>query len=159
MQAAPHAAAIRSSWHEESLIDWFSFQSTVACISLRQFPAPIFGPGISTSLFLLEAYNLFFVEGDFRFMDNELDQNSSKIAIFKGKQIRKVIHQDEWWFVVKDVIDILTDTVNSTDYIKKMRERDSSLSEGWGQIVTPLPIDTPGGKQRLRCQFTGDCSD
>ncbi len=35
-----------------------------------------------------------------------------------------------------------------------MRERDSALSEGWGQIVTPLPINTSGGKQRLNCANT-----
>ena len=32
-----------------------------------------------------------------------------------------------------------------------MRRRDKELSEGWGQIVTPLSIDTKGGKQKMNC--------
>ncbi len=79
---------------------------------------------------------------------------TSKIAVFKGKKIRKVIFNDEWWFVVRDIVEALTDTTNSTDYIKKMRQRDSSLAEGWGQIVTPLPVETPGGAQKLNCANT-----
>lgn len=78
----------------------------------------------------------------------------SHIAVFKGKEIRKTIHNDEWWFAVGDVVEVLTDTVNSTDYIKKMRSRDEELSKGWGQIVTPLLIDTPGGKQKVNCANT-----
>jgi hypothetical protein len=43
----------------------------------------------------------------------------------------------------------LTDSVNPTDYIKKMRKRDPMLSQGWGQIVTPLSIPTAGGRQKI----------
>jgi hypothetical protein len=81
-------------------------------------------------------------------------QKSSKIAIFNGQQIRKIIHKDEWWFVVNDIIQILTETANPSDYIKKMRKRDSILSQGWGQIVTPLLIETAGGAQKLNCSNT-----
>ena len=76
------------------------------------------------------------------------------IAIFKGKEVRKIIYENEWWFVVADVIGILTDSPNPTDYIKKMRNRDEELAKGWGQIVTPLLVDTPGGKQKLNCANT-----
>ncbi|NGX42836.1 MAG: hypothetical protein K940chlam7_01124 [Chlamydiae bacterium] len=55
---------------------------------------------------------------------------------------------------MKDVVEALTDTTNATDYIKKMRQRDPSLAEGWGQIVTPLPVETPGGVQKLNCANT-----
>jgi DNA-damage-inducible protein D len=78
----------------------------------------------------------------------------SHIAVFKGKGIRKTIHENEWWFVVTDVVEVLSDTVNSTDYIKKMRNRDDELSKGWGQIVTPLWIETAGGKQKINCANT-----
>ena len=86
--------------------------------------------------------------------DKSIDPTTGKLVVFEDKQIRRVLHNGEWWFVVKDVVEILTDTSNSTDYIKKMRERDSTLSEGWGQIVTPLPIDTPGGKQSRLWHFS-----
>lgn len=86
-------------------------------------------------------------------MSKELDANHHMI-VFKGKNIRRVLHNNEWWFVVKDIIEALIDTSNSTDYIKKMRVRDPALSEGWGQIVTPLSIGTSGGKQNLNCATT-----
>lgn len=66
-------------------------------------------------------------------------QKYQPIIVFKGNNnTRRTMHYDEWWFVVKDVVEALTDTENSTDYIKNMRQRDSSLAEGWGQIITPF---------------------
>jgi len=38
--------------------------------------------------------------------------------------------------------------------IKDMRRRDKELSKGWGQIATPLAIETKGGKQRINCANT-----
>lgn len=78
----------------------------------------------------------------------------SNIAVFRGKEIRKTIHKNEWWFSVADIVVALTDTVNAQDYIKKMRSRDEELGKGWGQIVTPLWLDTEGGKQQLNCANT-----
>ena len=78
----------------------------------------------------------------------------TKIAIFKGKGIRKTIHNNEWWFVVNDVVAVLTDSVQPDGYIKDMRRRDPELSKGWGQIATPLLIKTTGGPQKLNCANT-----
>lgn len=78
----------------------------------------------------------------------------TKIAVFKKKEIRKVIHNNEWWFSVADVVSVLTDSKDSSDYIKKMRKRDDELSKGWGQIVTPLWLETEGGKQKVNCANT-----
>ena len=75
------------------------------------------------------------------------------IKLFESKQIRTVWNEadEKWYFVVADVIQVLTDTPNPSDYIKKMRKRDEELSKGWGQFVTPLSVDTIGGKQKLNC--------
>ncbi len=77
----------------------------------------------------------------------------SNIKLFESKQIRSVWNEsdEKWYFVVADVVQVLTDTPNPSDYIKKMRKRDEELSKGWGQFVTPLSIDTTGGKQKLNC--------
>ena len=77
----------------------------------------------------------------------------SNIKLFESKQIRTVWNEAEqkWYFVVADVVQVLSDTPNPTDYIKKMRKRDELLSQGWGQLVTPLLVDTAGGKQKLNC--------
>ncbi len=80
--------------------------------------------------------------------------DNTKIALFKGRKIRRTLHNNEWWFVVNDVVEALTDTPNVSDYIKKFRHRDEELSKGWGQIVTPLLIDTEGGAQKLNCANT-----
>ena len=66
----------------------------------------------------------------------------TKIAVFKGKKIRRRLHNDEWFFVVADVVQVLTDTPNAKDYITKMRKRDEELAKGWGQFVTPLSLET-----------------
>jgi DNA-damage-inducible protein D len=78
----------------------------------------------------------------------------SHIAVFRGKEIRKTIHNDEWWFVIVDVVAVLTDSKDPSGYIKDMRRRDAELSKGWGQIATPLWIDTAGGKQQVNCANT-----
>lgn len=78
----------------------------------------------------------------------------TKIAIFKGRKVRKTIYENEWWFVVEDVVIVLTDTVNPKDYINKMRRRDAELSKGYGQIVRTLTIETAGGKQGMNCANT-----
>lgn len=73
------------------------------------------------------------------------------IQIFEDKKVRTVWDdkQEKWYFAVIDVVEALTDSVNSADYIKKMRKRDPALSQGWGQIVTPLSVPTAGGKQKI----------
>lgn len=78
----------------------------------------------------------------------------TKIALFQGKRIRKTIYKNEWWFVVVDVIEVLTDTPNPKDYLNKMRRRDEQLDKGYGQIVHPLFIETVGGRQQVSCANT-----
>lgn len=77
----------------------------------------------------------------------------SGIKLFEDKQVRTVWNEadQKWYFVVIDVVQILTDSPNPSDYLKKIRKRDKELSIGWGQIVTPLLVHTPGGKQKLNC--------
>lgn len=79
---------------------------------------------------------------------------TTQIALFKGKKIRKTLHKNEWWFVVEDVVLVLTDSVNVKDYINKMRARDEELSKGYGQIVHTLEVPTEGGKQKMNCANT-----
>lgn len=78
----------------------------------------------------------------------------TKIAIFKNKKIRKTLHNNEWWFVIADVVVALTDSVQPEGYLKDMRRRDLEMEKGWGQIATPLSIETAGGKQKLNCANT-----
>jgi len=79
---------------------------------------------------------------------------TTKIAVFRGKEIRKTIHKNEWWFVIVDVVAALTDSVQPDGYIKDMRRRDPELGKGWGQIATPLVVETDGGPQKVNCANT-----
>ena len=76
-----------------------------------------------------------------------------KIRLFDNKKIRTVWveEEEEWYFSIKDVITILTETTNAKDYISKMRRRDQELAQGWGQIVHPLTVLTSGGPQKENC--------
>ena len=78
----------------------------------------------------------------------------TKIALFKKKEIRKTIHNNEWWFVVEDVVLVLTDSINPKDYLNKLRTRDEELAKGYGQFVHTLDIQTEGGLQKTNCANT-----
>ncbi|MEK6947689.1 MAG: Bro-N domain-containing protein [Nanoarchaeota archaeon] len=82
-----------------------------------------------------------------------MDSNNA-ISVFEGKNIRKTWHNNEWWFVIEDIIFVLIDSKDPKGYLKDMRRRDEELSKGWGQIATTLPIDTSGGKQNMNCTNT-----
>ncbi len=75
-------------------------------------------------------------------------QLNQKIALFEWKEVRKAIHNNEWWFSIEDVIFILTDSTNPKQYIKKMRSRDKELKNNWGTICTPLEMIAKDGKRR-----------
>jgi hypothetical protein len=75
----------------------------------------------------------------------------TRIALFQRKEVRRTIHNNEWWFVVVDVVAALTDAADPTDYLNKIRRRDPELAKGYGQIVHPLSIQTAGGPQNLNC--------
>lgn len=73
---------------------------------------------------------------------------TTKISIFRKKEIRKVIYNNEWYFSVSDVIEALTDTVDIRDYIKKMRKRDIELNAYWGTNCPLLEMTAKDGKRR-----------
>lgn len=72
----------------------------------------------------------------------------TNIAVFRGKNVRRILHNNEWWFSVSDVVEVLTDSSDPRQYIKKMRQRDPELNSYWGTICTPLEIMAPDGKMR-----------
>ena len=76
------------------------------------------------------------------------------VVLFSEKTIRRVWHNNEWYFVIIDVVAALTDSVDPSQYIKKIRSRDNELAKGWVQIVPPLEVQTAGGKQKMNCGNT-----
>ena len=76
------------------------------------------------------------------------------MVIFQGDKVRRTWFNEEWWFVAVDIITILTNSTDPSGYLKDMRRRDDGFAQGWGQIATPLPIETAGGTQKVNCVST-----
>ena len=76
------------------------------------------------------------------------------LVVFQEKAIRRTWHNEEWWFAIVDVVAVLTDSVQPEGYVKDLRRRDKGLAKGWGQIATPLRVETEGGVQRVNCANT-----
>lgn len=72
------------------------------------------------------------------------------LEFFNDHSIRKVWHsgEEEWYLSVVDVVQVLTDSSDPKQYIKKMRARDKALESKWGTICTPLQMLAPDGKMR-----------
>ena len=64
------------------------------------------------------------------------------IQIFEGQKVRIVwdAEQEKYYFAVADIVQVLTDSVNPRDYIKKMLRRDPDI----GQFRTPHEWIAPG---------------
>jgi len=77
----------------------------------------------------------------------------SNIKLFESKNIRSVWNDAEqkWYFVVEDVVSVLTDSNDPKQYVKRMRQRDLELAKGWVQFVPTLLVATSGGKQKMGC--------
>jgi prophage antirepressor-like protein len=74
----------------------------------------------------------------------------SKIKLFESKQIRSVWNEfdQKWYFSVQDVVQLLTDTADVKDYIKKMKKRDSELNSNWGTICPLVEMIAADGRKR-----------
>jgi prophage antirepressor-like protein len=78
---------------------------------------------------------------------------TTKVALFKGKKIRKTLYKNEWWFSILDVISVLTDSPQPKTYWAKLKDRDVEMSQPfpfWEQLKLPAE----DGKMRET-----DCAD
>ncbi len=74
------------------------------------------------------------------------EQNA--LVVFQDKKIRRIWHNNEWYFSVVDIIFALTDSTDSKQYLKKLRQRDTILAANWGTICTLLQLVAMDGKIR-----------
>lgn len=72
------------------------------------------------------------------------------IKLFQDNKIRSAWNDEEeqWYFSVVDVVEALTDSVNPTDYLKKIRKRDKSLATYLGTNCPQVEMLTESGKKR-----------
>jgi hypothetical protein len=80
---------------------------------------------------------------------------TTKIALFKGKEIRKTLYQNEWWFSVVDVVEALTDSDRPSVYWTAMKARVKNEGEfELSTICRQLKLPAEDGKMRET-----DCAD
>ena len=74
----------------------------------------------------------------------------SNIKLFESTQIRSVWNEAEqkWSFSVQDVLQVLTDSADIKQYIKRMLSRDEQLKMNWGTICTLVEMEAADGKKR-----------
>lgn len=74
----------------------------------------------------------------------------NNIKLFQDKKIRSQWNEDEqqWYFSIVDVVEALTDSVNPTDYLKKIRKRDEALATYIGTNCPQVDMLTDTGKRR-----------
>ena len=72
----------------------------------------------------------------------------SNIKLFEEKKVRSIWNEEEqkWYFSVQDVIQILTDSNDVKQYLKKMLTRDEQLKNNWGTICTLVEMKAADGK-------------
>ena len=70
----------------------------------------------------------------------------NKLALFEEKEIRRKWYNEDWYFSVEDVVQILTDSVDVKQYIKKLKARDEELNNNWGTICTLVEMMAKDGQ-------------
>ena len=79
----------------------------------------------------------------------------TKIAIFKGKEVRKVIFQNEWWFSVIDVVEVLTETDRPRKYWNDLKTR--IINEGYVELSAKIgQLKLPSADGKL---YETDCAN
>jgi len=78
----------------------------------------------------------------------------SHIAVFRGKEIRRTLYKDEWWFSVVDICEVLTESPDAGAYWRKLKQR---LKEEGSEVVTfchGLKLPAADGKK-----YETDCAN
>lgn len=83
-------------------------------------------------------------------MTKEIEEAAPKIAVFRGKHIRKTLHQNEWYFSIIDIIEVLTGSSNPRRYWSDLKAKLID-TEGFHQLyekIVQLKLVAPDGKMR-----------
>jgi prophage antirepressor-like protein len=75
-------------------------------------------------------------------------EDKNKLIIFQDKKIRRIWHNDEWYFSVVDVVQILTDSNNPRNYWSMLKARESDEGIELSTNCVQLKMEAPDGKLR-----------
>jgi prophage antirepressor-like protein len=79
--------------------------------------------------------------------DNNID-SQNKLVVFQGSEVRRAWHNNEWYYSLVDVVAVLSESKNPTDYLKKIRKRDEELKSYLGTNCPQVLMQTSLGKNR-----------
>lgn len=78
---------------------------------------------------------------------------NNKLVIFENRQVRRIWHNNEWFYSVVDIVAVLTDSANSRDYWYKMKIREEKETQiQLSTICLQLKLESPDGKK-----YNTDC--
>ena len=81
------------------------------------------------------------------------------IRLFEDKKVRTIWddEQEKWYFSISDIVEVLTDSKDPKQYIKKMKRRDPELKSNWGTIYpqVQMTLSTPHGLAKILSIKTG----
>lgn len=74
----------------------------------------------------------------------------ANIKVFENRKVRTKWDEEkeDWWFSLVDVVAVLTDSANPTDYLKKLRKRDVDLGAYLGTNCPQVEMINEDGKKR-----------
>jgi DNA-damage-inducible protein D len=76
-------------------------------------------------------------------------EKEDKLVVFQDKKIRRIWHNEEWWFSVIDVVWALTDSDNPRNYWHMVKKREQDYGIELSTICGQLKLEAPDGKMRL----------
>jgi len=88
-------------------------------------------------------------------MELAIGNTTTKIAVFKGKKVRKIIYKNEWWFSIVDVIGALTDSSIPKRYWSDLKIKLSK--EGYSEVYEEIvQLKLPSSDEKF---YETDCAD
>jgi len=81
--------------------------------------------------------------------DNNNIDPQNKLVVFQGGEVRRAWHNNEWYYSLVDVVGVLSESKNPTDYLKKIRKRDEELKSYIGTNCPQIAMETSSNKNNF----------
>ena len=85
-----------------------------------------------------------------RSIKKDINMNNQNIVLFENRQVRRYYDSENeiWYFSIVDIVEALTESVNPTDYLKKLRKRDTELGTYLGTNCPQVEMLSNGKKRK-----------